>query len=112
MLSISMNDLIGRSTSHKARGSFNGRMYLFGDHQFSFPPGAFAASHQLHRPKRDYAVRFDCQFHQGSVVMLGARCHTQNPLNRTGIQVREAGLVPIEETSENQKYRLRRRANQ
>jgi hypothetical protein len=56
MLSVSMNDLTGRSTGHKARRGFNGGVYLFGDHQLGFTLGAFAASHQLHRPERDHAV--------------------------------------------------------
>jgi hypothetical protein len=38
-------------------------MYLFADHQFSFPPGASAAAHQLHGAKGDYAICFDRQFH-------------------------------------------------
>jgi hypothetical protein len=45
MLSISMDYLVARSARHQACGSFNSRMYLFADHQFSFAPGAFAAEH-------------------------------------------------------------------
>jgi len=63
MLSVAMNYLIARSTSHQTCGSFNSRMYLFADHQFSFPPGASAAAHQLHGAKGDYAICFDRQFH-------------------------------------------------
>jgi hypothetical protein len=45
MLSISMNDLVARSTGDQACGCFNSRMYLFADHQFSFAPGAVATEH-------------------------------------------------------------------
>jgi hypothetical protein len=67
MLPISMNNLIRRSSSHDACGSFNSRVDFFGDHQFSFQPGTPAATHQLHRPECDYGVCFDRQFHQRSV---------------------------------------------
>ena len=32
--------------------------------KFSFAPGAFAATHQLHHPKRNDAIRFQRQHHQ------------------------------------------------
>jgi hypothetical protein len=64
MPSISMNYLVARRTSHQACGSLHGRGYLFADHSFSFAPGAFAATHQLHHPKRNDAIRFQRQHHQ------------------------------------------------
>jgi hypothetical protein len=64
VLSISMNDLIARRTGHQACGSLHGRGYLFADHSLSFAPGAFAATHQLHHPKRNDAIRFQRQHHQ------------------------------------------------
>jgi hypothetical protein len=68
MLPVSMNDRIARGTHHHISGSFNRGIYFFGHHQFGFTPGAFPARHQLHRPKRNDSVRFDRQFHQGSVT--------------------------------------------
>jgi hypothetical protein len=59
MLSISMHYLSARGTSHQACGSFESSMYLFADHQFSFPLRASAATHQLNRPKRNHAICFD-----------------------------------------------------
>ena len=65
MLSVSMNYFIPGSTSHQTCGSFESRFYLFADHQICFAPGASAASHQLHHPKRNYSACFRCQQHQG-----------------------------------------------
>jgi hypothetical protein len=66
MLSISVNYLVARSAGHQACGSFNSRMYLFADHQFSFAPGAAAAEHQFEHPKCNYAICFGRQLHQRS----------------------------------------------
>ena len=68
MLSISMNYFIARSPAHETCCSFNGGMYLFAHHQFSFALAAFAATEQLHHPKRDDYICFDTQLHQGSEI--------------------------------------------
>jgi hypothetical protein len=64
MPSISLNYFIARSASHQTGGSFESRMYLFADHQFSFAASASTAAHQLHHPQRNYAICFDRQQHQ------------------------------------------------
>jgi len=64
MPSISIDYFIARSSGHETCSSFESRMYLFADHQFSFATGASATAHQLHHPQRNYAICFECQQHQ------------------------------------------------
>ena len=84
MLSISVNYLVARSAGHQACGSFNSRMYLFADHQFSFAPGARAAEHQLEHPKCNYAIRFGRQLHQRSELPSSHSITACGPMHSYG----------------------------
>jgi hypothetical protein len=68
MLSITLDYLIPRGTSHQTCGSLESRMNFFADHQFSFAPGTSAATHQLHHPQRNYLICFDRQQNKGLTI--------------------------------------------